>query len=371
MKKILVLGTSHSQLDLVKIAKKMGVYVIAIGMSENDIAVKYVDKFVKANILDEEKVDKVVKDEKVDAIYTLGLEMALPIIAKVSKKNNLRSFITEESMEKFSNKYVWRREIGDISANLYAVSGEKIEDFQDFKNYPAVLKPADGSGQRGVREVSSFEDVKANFEESMSFSKKGLLILEEFADGEEISVNSFMYEGKLAFYVISDRISYKEFPGGIIKEHHIPSKYDNEVVRKKIEELIKTVSEKMDYRNGHVYYQLKICENNPKLIEFTPRFDGCHMWNLINYSMDINLVKASLEWLLYGKSSEIENYSLHFNSGTYKTVFISDKPKTLVKRSSYALPENPLYLNWYYNDGDLVKSVTGYMEKLGYYIIKE
>lgn len=371
MKKLLVLGTSHSQLDLVKVAKDMGIYVVAVGMSEEDIAVKYVDKYIKGNILDTEKIDAIVKEENIDAIFTLGLEIALPVMTKVSIDNNLRSFITEESLEKFANKYVWRREIGDIPANIYAVSGSKVEDFLTFDRYPAVLKPADGSGQRGVREVANYEEVRELFDDSISYSKKKLLILEEYAPGDEISVNAFMYNGKLAFYVISDRISYDEYPGGIVKEHHIPSKYDNEEVRAKIEQLIETVSEKMDYQNGHVYYQLKVSGNSPKLIEFTPRYDGCHMWNLIKHSMGINLIKASLEWLLYGKSEEIENYTYNMKDGKYKTVFISDKPATIIDRANYHVPDNCQYLNWYYENGDKVKKVTGYMEKAGYYIIRE
>lgn len=371
MKKLLVLGTSHSQLDLVKVAKDMGVYVVAVGMSEDDVAVEYVDKFIKANILDEEKIDSIVKDEKIDAIFTLGLEIALPVMTKVSIKNNLRTFIDEESIEKFSNKYVWRQEIGNIPANLFAVSGTKVEDFEAFDRYPAVLKPADGSGQRGVREVENYDQVNENFEDSISYSKKKLLILEEYAGGEEISVNAFMYNGKLAFYVISDRISYDEYPGGIVKEHHIPSKYDNKEVREKIEQLVNVVSEKMGYKNGHVYYQLKVEDDTPKLIEFTPRYDGCHMWNLIRHSMDINLVKASLEWLLEGESEEIESYEYHMKDGVYKTIFISDVPGKEINRDEYQIPEDVEYLNWYYEDGQKVKKVTGYMEKAGYYIIKE
>lgn len=371
MKKLLVLGTSHSQLDLVKVAHEMGIYVIGLGMNEKDVCVDHVDKYIKGNILDFDLVDSIVKEEQVDAIFTMGLEMALPVMIKASLDNGLRSFIDEESVEKFSNKFVWRQEIGDIPSNLFAVAGNKIEDFEAFDKYPAVLKPADGSGQRGVREVSSFEEVKEVFEDSISYSKKKLLILEEYAGGEEISVNAFMYQDQLAFYVISDRISYDEFPGGIIKEHHIPSKYDNEEVRAKIEQLVKVVSEKMGYHNGHVYYQLKVKDNTPKLIEFTPRYDGCHMWNLIRHSMDLNLVKASLEWLLEGKSEEIENYKYHMKEGKFKTIFISDKPKTLVDRANYNIPQDHLYINWYYENGDQIKTVTGYMEKAGYYIVKE
>ena len=71
-----------------------------------------------------------------------------------------------------------------------------------------------------------------------------MAILEKFAKGEEISVNSFMENGQLKFFAISDRISYQDLPGGIIKEHHIPSKFDNEPLHSKIRNLVEAVNEK-------------------------------------------------------------------------------------------------------------------------------
>lgn len=371
MKKLLILGASHSQLDLVEVAKEMGVYTVAVGMNDKDVAVNQVDKFIKGNILDEALIDDIVKQEGIDAIFTLGLEIALPVLTRVSLNNGLRTFLTEDSLKKFSNKFTWRQAIGNIDANLTAIAGSQPEDFEQFNEYPAVIKPVDGSGQRGVREVQSYEEVLSVFDDALSYSKSKTLILEAYAPGEEISINCFMYQGKRAFYILSDRLSYDEYPGGIVKAHIIPSKFDRPAVREKVEELMDSVSQVMGYENGHVYYQLKVSGDRPKLIEFTPRFDGCHMWRLIKSYCGLNLVKASLEWLLYGRSPEIESYNnQQFNQGV-RTEFISDFPDTIIQQNNYKIPGETEYLNWYYKDGEKVKRVTGHLEKVGYYILKE
>ena len=371
MKKLLVLGIGGSQVDVMQVAKEMGVYVYAIAKSSDGIAFPYADEFIEMDIFDTESVSKLIKEKEIDAVYTAALEATIPVITKVSLENNLRTFVTSNSIEMFKDKSAWREAIGDTVGNLKYKAGTKLEDFKDWDIYPAIIKPVDGSGQRGVHKVNSFKEIEEVFENAVSHSKKKKAIVEEFAGGEEISINSFMYNGELAFYEISDRISYSEYPGGIIKEHHIPSKYDNKELREKLEKLVKTVSEKMEYENGHVYYQLKIENNEPKIIEFTPRYDACHMWRLVRTTNNINLMKASLEYLLYGKSEEIENYKPNKNEGQYKLKFISDKPGTIVKKENYEIPDDKIFIFWYYEDGEAVKTVTGYMEKVGYYIVKE
>lgn len=371
MKKLLVLGVGGAQVDIIQTAKEMGAYVYAIARDDSGVAFQYVDEFIEMDVFDIESINRLIKEKKIDAVYTAALERAIPVLTKVSKDNGLRYFVTQRSIEMFDDKSVWREALGNTVGNLKYKAGHKLEDFKDWTIFPAIIKPADGSGQRGVHKVNSFEEIEEVFDKVLEHSKKGKAIIEEFARGEEISINSFMYNGELAFYEISDRISYNEYPGGIIKEHHIPSKYDNKELREKLENLVKSVSKIMGYENGHVYYQLKIDNNEPKIIEFTPRYDACHMWRLVKTTNNINLMKASLEYLLYGRSNEIENYIPKKNKGQYKLKFISDKPGTIVKKENYKIPNDKIFVFWYYQDGDIVKNVTGYIEKVGYYIIKE
>ena len=371
MKKILVLGIGGSQVDLIETAKEMGYYVYAIANDDKGPGFSMVDEFVLLDIFDIEGINKLIKEKEIDAVYTMALEAAIPIITEVANENSLRTFVNSKSNEMFKDKSIWREALGNIDGNLKYISGSNIDELKEWDIFPAIIKPADSSGQRGVIKVHSFAEIEQVFDDVISFSRKGKVILEEFAGGEEISINAFMYKGKLAFYEMSDRISYDEYPGGIIKEHHIPSKYDNEELRAKLENLVEEVSKIMEYEYGHVYFQLKIENNEPKIIEFTPRFDGCHMWRLVRFTNGIDLPKASLEYLLYGKSEEIENYEYKRNEGKYKLVFISDKPGTIVNKANYKIPEDRLFLRWYYENGDKVKTVTGYIEKLGYYIIRE
>lgn len=370
-KKILILGTGWSQLDLALKAKEMNMELYGIGAKKSGPVIEYLDHFAEIDIRDDEKIEEYCRENAIDFIFTMGLEMALPTITNVSEKLNLNNFFNSESMSKLEDKYTWRQMLGDVEGNLKSFEGSKVEDFASWNLYPAFIKPVDGSGQRGVYKVDNYEDVKEVFPKSIKHSRKGVLIIEEFADGEEISVNSFMYNGKLAFYIASDRISYTEYPGGIIKKHVIPCTFIDEARDDKvIKNLVETVCEKMGFENGHIYFQLKVGSKGVKLIEFTPRYDGCHMWKLVKEATELDLLKCSLEWLSEKKSKTLEDYKFSLNDGVFVTEFISDKPATKVDRNSYRLPEDYRQLQWYYEDGQEVKSVTGYLEKVGYTITR-
>ena len=370
-KKLLVLGIGPAQVDLIEIAKDMGMEVFACALNSNGPGLPLVDDFREIDIKDIESVKNYAIEKDVDIVYSMALESAIPTIVKVSEHLNLPTFCSSSTLSKLENKAKWRKSLGNINGNVKSISGYRIEDFEEWESYPAIIKPVDGSGQRGVYKVNNYQEVLDVFERSISCSKRKELIMEEFVDGPEISVNSFMFNGELKFSLVSDRISYSEFPGGIIKEHHVPSRIIDDKTEKQIYDLVTQVNRIMGLMNGHIYFQLKLEKSGPKLIEFTPRFDGCHMWRLIYESTKLDLRKVALEILAYGKSETLEKYDFTTKPKKLKTKFISDKPDTIVIRDKYDIPEDTIYLEWYYEENEAVKSVTGYLEKVGYIIVQE
>ena len=369
-KKILVMGIGYSQVDLILAAKELSFEVYACAFDKEGPGKELVDDFKQIDIKDIDAIEEYAKEKEIDFIYSMGLESAIPTITKVSERLGLPSFVSSKTLKLIENKAVWRSSIGDIPGNVSFISGHTVKDFAKWNTYPAIIKPVDSSGQRGVYRINNFEELKDKFSKSIKHSRSGHLIVEQFVEGPEISVNAFVHEGKLKFSVISDRISYEEFPGGIIKEHHIPSKVVDKKAEQTVLDLVKAVVKAIGFKEGHIYFQLKVENGIPKLIEFTPRFDGCHMWHLIYRATGLDLRKAALETLAYGKSEHLEEFK-PTDLRTVKTFFISDKPGTIVNKEKYIIPDNTLDLIWYYDNGDEIKKVTGYMEKVGYYIVSE
>lgn len=70
---------------------------------------------------------------------------------------------------------------------------------------------------------------------------------------------------------------------------------------------------------------------------------------------------------MFNQSQTLKDFELRATKDVI-TVFISAEPGTVVDKASFDLPGDLLYLEWYYSDGDIVKRVTGYLEKVGYFI---
>lgn len=370
MKNILILGIGPSQVDLIKKCRKRDMKIYAVAHKDSGPGKSFVDEFAQIDIKDYDAVEAYAREKEIDLVFTVASEVGVKTTAIVSERLGLPTFISSESADILSKKSKWREHLGEIEGNLAFMSGGNVSDFEKWSNYPSILKPVDGSGQRGVYKINSYEELEKYFSESIKFSNSNTVMVEEYVDGPEISVNSFMQDSALKFFLVSDRISYSEYPGGIIKEHRIPSSLMNPTLETKIRNLVENVNKKTGFNNGHIYFQLKVENNTPKLIEYTPRFDGCHMWRLIKEGTGVDLIEMSLDVLMgIEDSDQIKNN--HDIDGTFVLKFISEKPGETFDKNNYQIIDTPIYLEWYYEDGNIVNTVTGHIEKVGYYITWE
>lgn len=363
-KKILVLGTGNAQVDITKYCKENGYEVFACSNARGGNAEEYVDHFSLINITDVDEVEKYAKSIEVDIVYSVGSDVAMPTVCEVSKRLALPVFVDTTIAEICNTKTLLREALGnDFYGN---VGFQRITSKDEKINvmFPAIMKPVDSQGQRGVYEINSEEEFQIHFEKSMSFSRKKELIVEEYVSGREMSVNTFRYNGETVFSLVTDRETWEDFPGGIIHKHIVPSLLDNDTISK-IEMMTNDVMNILQINNGPAYFQVKLdSNNNPKLIEVTPRLDGCHMWKVIKYFCDVDLLDLSMQLLNgnFDKSKVVTK-----ENGKYILEFLCEKPGNKFNRSKYNI-DNAIELVWYYEDCEEIRSMNGYMEKGGFII---
>ena len=364
MKRILVLGTGAAQADLIKECKAQGLEVYACSYINGDVAQRCVDHFEQINIVDIDSVLKYAKKEKVDYVYSAGSDVAMPTALKVSEELGLPTFCSSETAKICNNKLLLRKTLGNgFEGNLKFQMISNADDNIKI-DYPFIMKPSDSQGQRGVCLVNSYEEVKANFDRTVSFSREKKVIIEEYVEGYEISVNAFVSDGETVFSLPSKRIAWDDFPGGIIKKHVISDDIiTNTELQNRINILVSSTVKALKINSGPVYFQIIVNRYNyPMLIEVTPRLDGCHMWNAIKHSTGVDLLKLTVDSLM-GKDVSIPNYKVK----PYELEFMCLPPNEVFRTNRFELPQYD-YLQWYYKDGDIVKTTNGFMEKCGYLI---
>lgn len=90
-------------------------------------------------------------------------------------------------------------------------------------NYPVIIKPTDRSGSRGISLVKSNKELDAAIILALeeSFSKE--ILIEEFIDGREFSVESISYKGNHEILQVTEKFTTGA-PDFIEKGHICPAR---------------------------------------------------------------------------------------------------------------------------------------------------
>lgn len=368
MKKVLILGVSAVQADAIRILKEMGIETYACSKSDDGPGSKEADHYEVLDFTYIDKVIEIVEKNEIDCVYSVGSDIATRIYSEVSKKMNLPSFISSKTARICNNKNEMRTFFGNkFKGNLnFQVLDNKYEDI--FLDFPFIMKPADSQGQRGVNLINDLADFKERFDLSKAYSRSGLVILEEYINGPELSVNVYMIDGKVSLLVASDRVSWKQFQGGLIHKHIVPSTIMNVELEEALADLVARVAKKLKVNNGPLYFQIKVKEKKPFIIEVTPRLDGCHMWNVLHHYTGVNILKLLFEHLLFNNTSEIYKYKK--SSDQFILEFMCEYPNSIVDYSKYEIPSDSLYSLKYYEENDIVRAINNRFEKIGYFIVR-
>ena len=365
---ILILGAGNAQIDAIEYCKSKGYAVCGCSYTTVDNGIPYLDYFEHMDIKNVEGIIEVAREYDAKIVYSVGSDVAMPTVMRASEALDLPYFIKPDVAEACHSKSLMRRLLGrDFIGNVDYIECTSLEEAVKFKSFPGMMKPTDSQGQRGCFRVDCEDDIRKEFQTSKDFSHEGKVIIESYLEGPEVSLNGYMKDGEMIFALVSDRISFDEYPGGIIKEHVLPSKLGADIERA-VEEMAAESAKILGINDGPCYFQIKHDGNNiPKILEVTPRLDGCHMWNLIKRYCGVDLLDACFSHLLTGDpgikgKGEIpeEEYRLKFFCQPPWTKFDSSKHDSSGAEYSF----------YYYKDGDKVRRLNGYIEKCGYEIVK-
>lgn len=111
-KKLLILGAGNAQIDLIDYAKTLGLKVYVCSYSNTDKGIPLADCFAQIDITDTEKIESYAKEQKIDYIYSVGSDIAVPTFCKVAENLKLFHFISSKTAEICCNKHLMRETFG-------------------------------------------------------------------------------------------------------------------------------------------------------------------------------------------------------------------------------------------------------------------
>ena len=204
-----MLGGSIYQTYAIKEAVKLGYYVITCDYLPGNPGHKFAHEYHNVSTTDKDAVLELARKLKVEGVVAYASDPAAPTAAYVCEKLGLPTS-PFRSVEILSKKHLFRKYLAENGFNVpKANSYTKLEDAeQDLKNFhlPVMVKPVDSSGSKGVNKLTNPAQLKAFFEDALSYSRDKIVLIEEFIvkAGPQISGDAFSVDGKLVFHCLGN-----------------------------------------------------------------------------------------------------------------------------------------------------------------------
>lgn len=314
-KKLMIVGASVLQLPGINKAKEMGLEVAVVDYNPQAIGIGYADRYYNASTMDEDAVVRAAEDYKPDGIMTLATDMPMRGVAKASERLGLHS-IDYATAVKATDKYDMIKafeEQGVPSPWYYLVkSFDQLKDLENRLEYPCIMKPTDNAGSHGVVKVESFEQLVESYEYSHQSSRHGNVIVEEYLDGPEVSVEVMVVKGEVHILQITDKLT-TEAPYFVELGHSQPSQLPCSV-QEQIRDVTVKACKAIGIDNGPAHVEMKVTsKNGPKMVELGARMGGDNITTaLVPLSTGVDMVRATIDVAL-GEEPDIEP-TLHCGS---------------------------------------------------------
>ncbi|WP_082989552.1 ATP-grasp domain-containing protein [Christensenella intestinihominis] len=300
MKKLMILGAGILQLPAILKAKEMGLEVIAVDQDKDAVGFLHADVKCVVSTIDIEGVAKAADHYGVDGIMTLATDMPVRSVAAVCDKNNLPGLPGEAALlatdKSFMRERLREKNI-DIPA-FYTVSDyEQYLQAVEALKTKIIVKPTDNSGSKGIYLLQSLSDAGKAYRHAMSYSRSGKILVEEYMQGPEVSVEAITQNNRTHIIAITDKITTG--PPNFVEMGHSQQSRLDKATKNQIEAVTIETIQAIGINQAASHTELKITENGVKVVEIGARLGGDHITTkLVPLSTGIDLVKECIKLAL-------------------------------------------------------------------------
>ena len=317
-KKMMILGASALQVPAIEKAKALGYRVILVDYDENAVGFALADEKLVVSTLDQEEVYRQALIYKPDVVITSTSDGPVRTAAYVNEKLGKRPDLSYENSlcATIKDKMRDRLKICGVPIPKYYVAGdyEAFSDAVDRLDGHCIVKPADNAGSRGVvlfecevsridreaqaRRLAAYADQilelkKKTYEYSKSNTRNGTVLVEEFMQGPEVSVEVMVVDGQPHILSITDK--YITPPPYFVELAHCePSRLDGKT-QEKIRQVAVQAIKAIGIENAPAHVEIKVTKEGPKIVELAARLGGDFITSkLVPLSTGIDMVGTSV-----------------------------------------------------------------------------
>lgn len=293
-KKLAIIGASYLQLPLIEKAKEMGFETHVFAWKANDVGETAADYFYPISIVEKEQILEECRKIGIAGICSIASDLAMITVNYVAEKLGLVGN-SVETTEMSTNKHKMRECFfeNDVPSpkSVLASQDYSIDEF----SFPLIVKPVDRSGSRGISLVQDPSELDNAIDYARKQSFSGEVLIEEFADGDEYSIECISWNGEHTLLAVTRKFT-GDYPYFVEICHLQPAPISDEL-REKIKSTTFHALDSLGIKYGASHTELKINSSGKiAIIEIGGRMGGGMIGStLVQLSTGIDFVRAVIE----------------------------------------------------------------------------
>lgn len=264
------------QIALLQELRRRGIETVLADWYERPVAAAYADRFYQVSTLDVEAITELARREKVDLVLTVCTDQALLTMAIVSERLGLPCYLDSQTARNVTDKLYMKR--------IFARTGVPTADFEilcspadrdaaaERLGYPLIVKPTDCNSSKGVKRVDAAPALGAAVEQAAAMSRTGGVLMERFLQGDELSVDAYVADGRAYLLGISDIEKLPDRDGFVIFRCSSPSRH--EALAGQIRHIAQQIADGFGLRDAPMLIQLVTDGEQVWVLEFSARTGG-------------------------------------------------------------------------------------------------
>jgi len=373
VKRILIFGGGENQLTLIKAAKKLGVKSVVIDPKADAPGKNIADHFEVVGPSDYEHTREIALKYKVDGIVTGQTENPLMLMAQLAEDLGY-IFPSREVIRHCRNKYMMKQAF--IRHNIRCAKGlllqenEKItQELSEVIHFPLIIKPVDAFSSRGVYKVMQFKDLIHLKTESQSFSSDGSILIEEYIEGPEFSVEAITFQGETTIIQYTEKI-ITSYPYTVEMGHIQPAELDDNQ-KNKINAAVTNAIKALGIDNSASHTELKLSKDGPVILEIGARLGGDYIASYLTLnSTGVDMDKAAIQIAL-GIRPDIEKEINEYSYIKYFELPVGKVVRQIGNWKELFETEDIVHAGITIRKNDIIPEITDSAKRPGFIIVKD
>ena len=300
---LLLLGAGPLQLPAIHAAHRLGLEVVALDGNPGAPGLRLADVGRVVDLLDVDACVAVGRDVRPDGVIHICSEVAMPALGAINQDLALHG-PDAVTVVRATNKEAMRRafttgnapsprSLGVRSLPEAVAAGVQLGG-------AVILKPGRNSGSRGVTRVDNGEDEQAiarAFRRALRESRDPVVVIEEFVDGPEFSVEILVWGRQAHVLAVTDKQTTGE-PNFVETGHSQPSQLAPADRVRVVEAALRGV-EALGLDWCGVHAEVRLSPQGPLLMEIGARLGGDFIASeLVPRATGVDMVTAAIQLAL-------------------------------------------------------------------------